>query len=216
VDFYKEFCPLVLYQSTCDLSYIRLNEQNQKLLQDALVQKVNLSCVDCPAGLDLSKLDFSIEVFGQSLLANCSQTGQIIYNVTGQTAGKVATYPDLWKFTLTNYNAGPGCLTLAIGATDDVGEELTWENVSKYLGPACAGAIGYVNDITSLVVMPTPFPTAIPSLTPTPILVVPGSSPTPTPIPSLTSTPILVPGSSPIPSRTPIVVSLAPRYSAMP
>ena len=183
VSFYKEFCPLVLYQSTCDLGYIRLNDQHQKLLQDALVQKVNLSCTNCPAGLDLSKLDFSIQVFGQSLLASCSQTARIIYNVTGQAAGKVASYPDLWRFTLVNYNAGPGCLTDAITSTNDAREDLTWENVSKYLSTACQGSIGYVNDITSFVAMPTPLPSPVPSSTPTPIIV-PGPSPTPTATPS--------------------------------
>jgi hypothetical protein len=192
VDFYKEFCPLVLYQSTCDMSYIQLNATNQETLRAALVQSVDLSCPTCAAGLDLTKLDFSVEVFGESMLASCSQTGQVILNTTRQVAGNVASYEDLWKFTLVNYNAGPGCLTDAIAAANGAGEELTWENVSARLEPACEGAIDYVEDISSLVIPPTPTPTA--TKTPTPGRVSP--TPTFTPIfvgptatPSLTPTP---------------------------
>jgi hypothetical protein len=195
VDFYKEFCPLVLYQSTCDLSYIRLSDYHKELLQAALVQSVDLFCYNCPAGLDLSKLDFSIEVFGQSLLASCSQTGQVVFNVTRQTPGAVATYPDLWKFTLTDYNAGPGCLTDAITATKNANLALTWENVSQKLEPACQGAIGYVNDITSLVTYPTPLPTPL-GPTATPVHVRPNVTPTLTPIyvaPTITVTPPATP-----------------------
>jgi hypothetical protein len=191
VDFYKEFCPLVLYQSTCDLGYIRLNDYHQQLLQAALVHSVDLSCSDCPAGLDLSKLDFSVDVFGQTLLATCSQTGQVIFNVTRQVPGAVASYPDLWKFTLTDYNAGPGCLTDAITATRSANEDFTWENVSKHLEEACQGAIKYVDDITSLVTYPTPVPTPTgPPPTPTKVQRTP--TPTFTPIyvgPTITATP---------------------------
>jgi hypothetical protein len=172
VDFYKEFCPLVLYESSCSKSYIQLNAANQETLRAALVQSVDLACPTCPAGLDLSKLDFSVEVFGESMLASCGQTGQVILNTTRQVAGSVASYEDLWKFTLVNYNAGPGCLTDAIAATTGAGEALTWESVSARLAPACQGAIDYVNDISSLVAPPTPVPTKTPSQ--------PGPSPTPT------------------------------------
>jgi hypothetical protein len=54
----------------------------------------------------------------------------------------------MWKFSLVNYNAGPGCLGDALSATDDAKETLTWENVSKHLTPVCSTAIGYVNDIS--------------------------------------------------------------------
>jgi len=201
VDFYKEFCPLVLYQSTCEKSYIQLNEAHQETLRAALVQSVNLACSTCSAGLDLTKLDFSVQVFGQSLLASCSQTGQVIRNATGKVPGSIAAYPDLWKFTLVNYNAGPGCLTDAVSAASGAGEDITWENVSRYLSPACQGAIRYVDDISSLVALPTPIPTA------TPIYVGPTPTPTFTPIhvgptPTATFTAIYL-GPSPTPTVTP-------------
>ena len=188
VDFYKEFCPLVLYESSCSKSYIQLNATNQETLRAALVHSVDLACPTCAAGLDLTKLDFSVEVFGESMLASCSQTGQVILNTTRQVAGSVASYEDLWKFTLVDYNAGPGCLTDAIAATSGAGEELTWENVSAHLEPACQGAIDYVDDISSLVIPPTPTP----SPTKTPVHRGPSPTPTFTPIfvgPTATATP---------------------------
>jgi hypothetical protein len=86
------------------------------------------------------------------MLANCEQTGQLVRNVTGEIAGNSASYEDLWRFTLANYNAGPGCLGNALDATygEDLEEdrELTWENVSSHLEPACRGAISYVDAIS--------------------------------------------------------------------
>ena len=57
-------------------------------------------------------------------------------------------FPHLWKFTLVNYNAGPGCLGNALDVVVEENLELNWENVSANLEPACQGAIEYVNDIS--------------------------------------------------------------------
>ena len=73
----------------------------------------------------------------------------IIYNTYGDTAGNFASYGDLWRFTLVNYNAGPGCLTLATEETASQGETLTWENLSSNLTPVCKGAADYVADISA-------------------------------------------------------------------
>jgi hypothetical protein len=84
------------------------------------------------------------------MLANCEQAGQIVENVTGGPAGNSVSYEDLWKFTLVNYNAGPGCLGNALDATFG-GEEdlvLNWDNVSARLEPGCQGAIDYVESIS--------------------------------------------------------------------
>ncbi len=118
------------------------------MLQGALVKKVNASCVDCPAGIDLDQAEFSIKVFAETMAANCEQTSRIITNTTGLLPGKVASYADLWRFTLINYNAGAGCLTTAIKRTYLANEPLTWKNVSSRLEVACAGALDYVNDIS--------------------------------------------------------------------
>jgi len=78
------------------------------------------------------------------LLANCSQVGQTITNATLSTPGMVSKYEDLWRFTLANYNGGPGCLAFAIHTTWSLRELMDWEHVSTHFTPACQGAIAYV------------------------------------------------------------------------
>ena len=146
--FFYQFCPLVMDSAECSKGYLHLDEEQQVYVRQALIAAVNASCENCPLGIDVDRANFSIGVFAHTLLANCEQAGQLVKNVSGQTAGKASTYEDLWKFTLVNYNAGPGCLGDALQATDDENLELTWENVSSQLTPACVGAVDYVNDIS--------------------------------------------------------------------
>jgi hypothetical protein len=146
--FYDQFCPIVLPEASCGDGYMHLTEEEQVELRRALVGSVNATCADCPLGLDLTQADFSVNVFAHTMIANCEQAGQVVRNYSGQSPGDVASYEDLWKFTLVNYNAGGGCL--AEGLTHAMGEglDLTWENVGPFLTGACSGAIDYVNDIS--------------------------------------------------------------------
>jgi hypothetical protein len=146
--FYNQFCPLVLKDGECGASYMHLNEEQQTLLRHALVNSVNATCEECPLGLDLTQADFSVGVFAHSMIANCEQAGQVVENYTDKTPGEVATFENLWKFTLVNYNAGGGCLADAITPALEQNLELTWENISPFLAGACSGAIDYVNDIS--------------------------------------------------------------------
>ncbi|NWF63632.1 MAG: hypothetical protein HXY38_04925 [Chloroflexi bacterium] len=148
--FFNQFCPLAMDAETCGLGYANMDKEQQAELRRALVASVDAACEDCPLGLDLSQADFSVGIFANTLIANCEQTAQIIYNYTGQTTDKVAGYEDLWKFTLVNYNAGGGCLAEAIsGAYATSALPLTWDTVSPFLTGACSGAVDYVNDISS-------------------------------------------------------------------
>ncbi|MCE9644374.1 MAG: hypothetical protein K8S20_00120 [Chloroflexi bacterium] len=146
--FYNQFCPLILEDGACGDGYMHLDDEQQSTLRRALVGSVNASCTDCPLGLDLTQADFSVGVFAHSMIANCEQAGQVVHNYTGETAGDVASYEDLWKFTLVNYNAGGSCLAEAITHAQTLGTELTWDSVSPFLTGACSGAINYVNDIS--------------------------------------------------------------------
>jgi len=209
-DFFHQFCPLVLDQTFCQLGFGNLGEFEQAMLRGALVRKVNASCPDCPAGIDLSEANYSVRVFAEGMLANCEQVRRIINNLTGLEPGQTTSYEDLWRFTLVNYNAGPGCLSSAIGDAWRFGFDpvLDWASVTAYLDPVCQGAIGYVEDITrSLKIIPTPtawlpqddsiptpvIPRVIHTMTPTvqaevltPTPTLPGypGGPTPTPIPT--------------------------------
>ena len=108
------------------------------------------------------------------LVASCKQTGEVIDINSRNSAGDAVSYDDMWRFTLVDYNAGPGCLGLAVDKTSSSGELLDWEHLSSHITPACQGAIHYVNDISDQVLSPsqtipaTEVPTMLPSETPTP------------------------------------------------
>ncbi len=158
-DFFHQFCPLVLSKPYCDLGWGNLQANEQNMLRGALVHTVNASCADCAAGIDLTKANHSVKIFAQGLLANCEQVGRILRNQTGQDPGQSSSYEDLWRFTLVNYNAGPGCLSNAFSGAIAAGEPLDWQHITARLEPACQGAIGYVEDITAMLkIGPTPTP----------------------------------------------------------
>ena len=146
--FFAQYCPLVLSAQACSEGYLHLKPKQQKLLREALVSSVNATCTNCALGIDLSRADFSIGVFAHTLLASCEQTGQVIYNTVSRSPADVASYEDLWKFTLVNYNAGPGCLSLAMNDAWIADQRLTWETVSSHFTAVCAPAKDYVDDIS--------------------------------------------------------------------
>ncbi len=146
--FYDQFCPMVYSEESCGENYMSLDAEQQAELRRMLVASVNATCESCPLKIDLARAEFSITVFAHTMTANCKQAGQVVKNYSGKEPGEVASYEDLWKFTLVNYNAGGSCL--AEGITHALGENLplTWENVSPYLVGACSGAVNYVEDIS--------------------------------------------------------------------
>jgi hypothetical protein len=146
--FFFQFCPLVMDSAECSKGYLGLNSDQQEYLRLSLIDAVNANCENCPLGIDLERANFSIGVFAHTLLANCEQAGQLVENVTGGAAGKAATYEDLWKFTMVNYNAGPGCLGDALDVASGDEDGLTWENVASHLMPTCPAAVNYVEQLS--------------------------------------------------------------------
>jgi hypothetical protein len=159
--FYEQFCPSTLDQSVCKSKIypqpeenwqgIGLDKAERSLLRGALVNSVDALCPECSMGIDLEKADFSVGVFAQTLIASCRQTGMVIDMNYNSPPEQAASYEDLWRFTLVNYNAGPGCLGLAVDKTRSLGEPLDWANLSSHLTPVCQGALNYVNDISGSV-----------------------------------------------------------------
>jgi hypothetical protein len=146
--FFRQFCPLVMDSAECAKGYLGLDEEQMEYVRLALINEVNATCEDCPLGINLDRANFSIGVFAHTLLANCEQAGQLVENITGGSAGASASYEDLWKFTLVNYNAGPGCLGDALDITFAQNLPLTWQNVSAQLSPGCVAAARYVEEIS--------------------------------------------------------------------
>jgi hypothetical protein len=146
--FYEQFCPLVLTQSACDKGYLGLHSNDQAILRGALALQAKADCTSCEEGIDLTNVDFSLTLFAKTLKANCAQVGQIVTTATQSIPGAVSTYEDLWKFTIANYHAGPGCVAYAITSAWASNNSLTWDDVSQNFTDACRGVIPYVNKIT--------------------------------------------------------------------
>lgn len=187
--FYQSFCPLVLNQGYCDIGFAHLGSEQQNILKGALLIRIDATCANCERGIDLTKANFSIHFFAETIKANCSQVAQEIWNTTNKSAREVSTYEDLWRFTILNYNAGSGCLSYAFYRTNAAKDPIDWQHVAANLTPACQGSVKYVVDVTGGdTKMITVFSTPIPSVTPT-IL----KTKTPTGIWTLTPTPSLTP-----------------------
>jgi len=146
--FFDQFCPLVLDQNICKRGYVYLGKEDQAVLRGALASKASVDCVGCEAGIDLTNIDFSINLFAQTLLANCSQVSRIIFNATNHAPADVSDYVNLWKFTVANYHIGPGCLSYAIYQASASRSLIDWETVSTYLTPSCQGVKSYIEKIT--------------------------------------------------------------------
>lgn len=148
--FAKQFCPLVMDSETCGKGYLYMGEENRAYLRLALIDAVNAKCENCPLGINLDRAKFSIGVFAHTMMANCEQASQVVWNYNGEkTPDQLGiSYEDMWKFTLINYNAGGGCLATAFELASDDDAELTFEGISLYLTSGCSGATDYVNQIS--------------------------------------------------------------------
>jgi hypothetical protein len=147
--FFNQFCPLVLNQEQCSLGYLRLDAENQALLRGALATSADADCESCEFGIDLTSINTSINLVAHTMLANCEQVAQIVYNATGQIAGEVSSYDDLWKFTIADYHVGSGCLSYAMYTAWAARSTMDWEHVSSHLTQPCETVIPYVTQVIS-------------------------------------------------------------------
>jgi hypothetical protein len=149
--FYDQFCPLVLTEEACSEGYLKLKPADQAMLRGALALQAKTDCADCVTGVDLTHTNVTVELFAQTMKANCEQVNQIVRNATEQTPGTLSSYEDLWRFTVANYHAGPGCLSYAINmAWQSSPGLLTWDKVSGFFTETCKGVIPYVEKITQI------------------------------------------------------------------
>ena len=146
--FFQQFCPLVLAEDACLGGYLRLRAEDQAMLRGALALQAKADCPECPEGIDLSNVHFSVSLFASTLQANCAQVSRTVFTATEQMAGTVSSYEDLWRFTIANYHAGSGCLAYAIHTTWQSTGMLTWQQVSTSFTEACRGVVPYVEKIT--------------------------------------------------------------------
>ncbi len=147
-EFFNQFCPLVLSESACQAGYLSLDEESRAILRGALAVQAKSDCPECESGIDLSHTNFSVSLFANMLQANCAQVSRTIYTATLSSPGAIATYEDLWRFTIANYHAGPGCTAFAIHQSWQNTGRLTWTDAVDYFTDACRGVIPYVEEIT--------------------------------------------------------------------
>jgi hypothetical protein len=194
IEFFEQFCPLVFHEETCAPGYAHMETEHQEFLRGALAAQSSAKCDNCSYGIDLAHAQSTIDVFAATIKANCEQTSYIVYDVTNQTPGVIATYEDLWRFTLVNYNAGPGCLQSALEQSWALNRNLSWDSVATRFSSGCIGALTYVDRITGFVPEDPDF---VATVTPTPTIHftveptmtnTPGPSPTPSPTEMITST----------------------------
>jgi hypothetical protein len=148
---FDNICNKSFSQDVCDRGYTNLNSAEKAILQGALFQLVNASCPECAGGIDIQQAEFSVGLFAENLLSNCKQTGALVDETAAvKYPSLVSTYPDLWKMTLFNYNAGPGCLDRALRRAwiQDPNTILTWDRVVSQVDSECVGGINYVSEIT--------------------------------------------------------------------
>jgi hypothetical protein len=145
--FFDAFCPLVFYADTCGRGYVGLKSAERAILRGALFTRANAECESCPEGIDLRQADFSVGVFAETLLANCRQVGQIVRNTIRHSPGEIASYEDLWRLTLVNYHAGPGCLGRTLEGMRPRPRRLVWAEVAEAMPAECESGVGYVEAI---------------------------------------------------------------------
>jgi len=200
--FFDQFCPLVLHSETCQQGYPRLKPAEQAILRGALASQSAADCPDCPMGIDLAHAQGSVEVFAQALIGNCEQVSFIVYDISNLAPGAASSYEDLWRFTLANYNAGPGCLVSAMQTAWRRARALSWDTVKLRFPAGCQKAIAYVERVTG----ESGFvPDFLPTLSPTstflpPPTITPGGQPSATSRPTGYPAPVTAtPGSYPPP-----------------
>lgn len=147
--YFAQLCPTVLTMSACDWGYANLSENQQAMLQGAALNLASGTCEDCPGGVQLRDSDKKVEIIAQTLVANAAQAGHILRLTTGRAGGELSSYEDLWRYSLVNYHAGPGCLHQGVKAAWAVEKLLDWARLAASLPQECQKAVDYVNKVTA-------------------------------------------------------------------
>lgn len=134
--YFVSTCAANLDTARCAAGYSELSDHEQ-----AFLRGVAFSAIGSPGEVDL---------IAEMLVASCYQSGQLVRNISGETPGEVATYEDMWAFSVGVYHAGAGCMGEAMeSAWKDV-ESLTWAGVSARLDGICENASTYVDRVVEL------------------------------------------------------------------
>lgn len=139
--FYTKFCPAPS-SGNC--------ATKESIAYQILFSLVTI-CPTCENGIDPAAANRSVDILAQSLLGYCYQTEQLVYNATGWNPSLAVDYATIWKLTLMNYNAGPGCVYDAVvEAFEETEGPIKWPNiVANTSGDQCLRGMYYANTITT-------------------------------------------------------------------
>jgi thermitase len=206
VPFYDSICAASFSPDTCKIDYADQPKDIQSALRGVVVQRVNADCPECTYLLDIPLAERSVSLFADTLLANASYVKMIIKDQTRRQPADVVAYADLWKFTLTSYNAGPGCFINAFSNLVSYHIPLNYENLAARLEPGCQGAVAYIEFVSNTDAYnpdhePIPLPPVAPTGVPLPTGTIPVLTVTPEITVTLTTTATQIP-ETPTPSPT--------------
>jgi hypothetical protein len=136
IPFYLEICQPLYGEGICSYGYSSLKEPRQFLLR-----KTVWDLIGTPAEID---------VLAAMLKASAEQSGQLVQNISGQEIIYVASYTDMWKITIGNYNAGAGCIGDSLNQVVENDESITWDAVVSHLSSICSPSEAYVRQVMDL------------------------------------------------------------------
>jgi hypothetical protein len=116
-----------------------------------ILSSLDTTCKTCEYGIDPIAAKRSVAILAQVLMGYCYQTEQLIYNATGWNPILAVDYATIWKLTLMNYNAGPGCVYEAVkDAFKTTNGPIRWPDIVAHTsGEQCLRGMYYAQQITS-------------------------------------------------------------------
>ena len=151
-ELFQGMCQDMLGAWKCVHGYGGLSIPQRNFLYGSLWVQADLTCNDCPFGVDVARVGNSLELFARLLRADCRQMGQTVRNIAGIAPGDVSTYTDMWRFTVAGYN-NPDCIYEALlrtyNTTTDKGIPLPleWQYVREHFPAGCESTLQYTEDI---------------------------------------------------------------------
>lgn len=148
---FRQMCNSMLGVWKCLHGYPALSSSQRNFLYGSLWVQADLTCSDCDFGIDMQRVPDSLDLFARLLRAHCWQIGQTIRNIAHTAPGRIATYEDLWRFTIADYNC-PDCIYEALLRTyrdraQGGPRRMDWEHVRAHFPAGCEATLDYVEDI---------------------------------------------------------------------
>ena len=141
---YRGICSLTLGEQGCSTPYVFQDNEAQRMLRGQLLKSIDVTCPECKGGINPDKGQQAVSLLGEALTASCQQSAYMIRTATGSSPATLLSYEDFWRFVLSNYHTGAGCITQALRWTSS---PTSWGAISANLSPGCASGAGYIRRI---------------------------------------------------------------------